>query len=175
MTGSNGPRPADRLIHDLIARPRSATDQEIRLITERIAGAPFNTDIQRVQRDERGRTYQGVTLGAQADSLTLHLFRRVMEDSQWAAGTTADEYVQSLQRAARTAHNRLVIYRHWQDRDLAAVIVPTTNVLAPEQIGAKAEPNLFVLYLANRGIIISGYQCSSMETIRIPGDALWLR
>lgn len=175
MTSSDDPHPADTLIHDLIAHPRAATEEEIRLITERMASAPFNTDIQRVPRDERGRTYQKITLGARAGSLSLHLFRRVMEDNQWVVGTTAEAYVQSLQRAARDTRNRLVLYRHWQARDLAAVIVPTTNALFPEQLGTKAEPNLFVLYLAHRGILISGYQFSSMETIRIPGDALWLR
>ena len=175
MTDRDVSHPADRLIHNLIAHPRSAMEQEIRLIIDRIASAPFNTDIQRVQRDERGRTYQAITLGVQADSLTLHLFRRVVEDSQWAAGTTAEAFVQSLQRAARDAHNRVALYRHWQNRDLAAVIVPTENVLTPEQMGPAAEPNLLILYLANRGILISGYQFSSMDTIHIPGDALWLR
>ncbi|MDQ6905284.1 MAG: hypothetical protein M3176_00500 [Chloroflexota bacterium] len=175
MTGGDEIHPADWLIHDLIAHPRTATEEETRLITDRIASAPFNPDIQRVQRYERGRKYQAITLGSQADSLTLHLFRRVMGDSQWAAGTMAEDYVQSLQRAARDSRNRLVLYRQWYDRDLAAVIVPTGNVLAPKQIGTKPEPNLLVLYLANRGILISGYQFSSMDTIRIPGDALWLR
>jgi len=175
MTKSDDSHPADRLIHDLIAHPRAATEEEIRLITVRIASTPFNRDIQRVQRDERGRTYQAITLGAQADSLTLHLFRRVVGDSQWAVDTTAEGYVQSLRRAARDTRNRLILYRQWQNRNLAAIIVPTENALTLAQMGTKAEPNLFVLYLANRGILISGYQFSSMDTIRIPGDAVWLR
>jgi len=163
------------LIHELISHPRAATDPEIRIITDRIANAPFNTAIQKVPAPERDTEYQGITLGPRVDSLTLHLFRRVIGEGQWAVGTTADTYVRCLQRAARVPYARLVLYQQWGDRDLAGVIVPTSSVLDPQQMGPRAEANLFVLYLANSGILVSGYQFSAMNTIRIPGDALWLR
>lgn len=103
------------------------------------------------------------------------LSRFIFSAALW--GTVSGRSAQRRKSTCKAcnAHTRLILYRQWQDRDLVAVIVPTENVLALEQIGAKAEPNLFVLYLANRGILISGYQFSSMDTIRIPGDAVWLR
>jgi hypothetical protein len=174
MTGSDDSHPADLLIRELIARPRSATEKDVRLIADRVADAPFSMEIQEIPPRERERTYQGITLGKYADSLTRHLFRRIYEE-QWATGTTADAYVRSLHRAVCEPSARIALYQRWGSRDTVAFIVPTRDVLKPRQIGAKAEPNLLVVYEANRGILISGYQFSSMATIRIPGDAIWLR
>lgn len=175
MTGSDDSYPADQLIHDLIAHPRAATVEEIRLITERIASAPFNTEIQNVPSRERGQTYRGVRLGKRAASLTLHLVRRVVDDEQWAVGTTADAYVESLRRAIRDPHAHLALYRQWGMRDMAAIIAPTRNALGPEQVGPEAEANIIVVYNATRGILTSGYQFSTMDRVYISGDALWLR
>ncbi len=167
--------PADGLIHDLIAHPRAATAEESQQIIERIASAPFDMEMQRVPRALRGLTYQGITLGTETDALTIHLFKRVLADEQWAVGTDAAAYLETLRTAAGTPQARLVLYRHWGTRDIAAVIARTDRCIAPEQLGAKREANLIVLYEANRGILLSGYQFSAMETVRIPRDALWLR
>ncbi len=75
---------ADHLIRDLIAHPCAATTEEIRRITDRIANAPFNKDIQRVPREMRGLTLRGTTLDIQAGSLTVHLFKRVLIERQWS-------------------------------------------------------------------------------------------
>ncbi|MDQ2787108.1 MAG: hypothetical protein M3Y58_19125 [Chloroflexota bacterium] len=171
----DNPYPADTLIHDLIAHPRAATEQEIRLITERIASAPFSTEMQDVPVRDRGRSYLGITLGLHADSLTLHLVRRVIGYEQWAIGTTADAYVGSLRQAVRDPNARLALYQQWGMRDTAVAIAPTRRVLETEQLGSDAEANIIVVYNATRGILISGYQFSAMDTIHIPGDALWLR
>lgn len=165
----------DQLIHELIARPRAVTGEEIRLITERIASAPFSTEIQDVPVRDRGRSYLGITLGLRADSLTLHLVRRVIGDEQWAIGTTADAYVGSLRRAIRDPNAHLALYRQWGMRDMAVAIAPTHRVLEPEQLGPDAEANILVVYNATRGILTSGYQFSMMDAVHIPGDALWLR
>lgn len=175
MTGSDDPHPANRLIHDLITHPRSANEQEIRLIIDRIASAPFNTEIQDVPVRDRGRSYLGITLGLHAESLMLHLIRRVTGDEQRAIGTTADAYVGSLRRAIRDPNARLALYQQWGMRDMAVAIAPTRGTLEPEQLGPDAEENIIVVYNATRGILTSGYQFSTMDTIHIPGDALWLR
>jgi hypothetical protein len=167
--------PADQLIQELIARPRTATADEIGQIINRIASAPFDTEMQRVPRALRGLTYQGITLGAEADALTIHLFKRVLADEQWAVGTDATAYLETLRAAVHTPLARLVLYRQWDTRDIAAVITRTGESVDPDRLGAKAEAYLIVLYEANRGILLSGYQFSTMEAIRIPRDALWLR
>ncbi len=36
-------------------------------------------------------------------------------------------------------------------------------------------PELLVIYSADRGILVTGYQCSSLATAAIPKEALWLK
>jgi hypothetical protein len=175
MTGSDGPHPADLLIHALIARPCPATEQEIGLITGRIASAPFNEDMQNVPVLLRGLDYQGVILGTQMTSLALHFIQHVEVEKQWATGTTINAYTDSLHRAVRDPEVRIALYRQWGMRDIAAAIVPTKRVLDSGQMGSGALPNILVVYRADRGMLISGYQFSTMDTVRIPRDAVWLR
>ncbi len=175
MTSSDDPHPADRLIHDLIAQPRTATEQEIRLITDRIASAPFSPDIQDVPVRDRGRSYLGITLGIQADSLTYHLFRRTVEEKQWAMGTNGG----SIRAEPSSGGSRSA----GASRALPAVgdagrrggNCATNRTLDSQQIGERALPNLLIVYLADRGILLSGYQFSALDKVRIPKDALWLK
>ncbi|MGI8691089.1 MAG: hypothetical protein ACR2M3_21115 [Thermomicrobiales bacterium] len=175
MANNDDSHPADQLIHDLIAHPRAATDEEIRLITDRIATAPFNPAIQKVSIANRRFAYQGATPGRQTDSLTLHLIQRVMRDRQWAMGTTAMDYLRSLHAAARSESVQIALYRQWEERDIAVIIARTRTVLGEQQLGARSETNLIVVYRADRGILVSGYQFSTMDEIAIPDDALWLK
>jgi len=175
MTVSDDPHPADLLIHELIARPRPATEQEIRLIIDRIASAPFNRDMQNVPIAQRGLGYRGIIPGAHMTSLALHFIQHVEVERQWATGTTIDAYLESLHRAARDPEVQIALYRQWGMRDIAVAIVPTKRVLDSRQMGPGALPNLLVVYRADRGMLISGYQFSSMDNVRIPKDAVWLK
>jgi hypothetical protein len=57
-----------------------------------------------------------------------------------------------------------------------AISIAATDDIAPrERLGVAREPMLVVVYSAERGIIISGYQASSPSKVSIPGDALWLK
>ena len=47
-------------------------------------------------------------------------------------------------------------------------------MLAASQ-GLRALPHLLVLYAADRGMIVSGYQFSGRETLAIPQEARWLK
>jgi len=174
MTGGDDPYPADQLIHDLIAHPRPATEEEIRQIADRIASAPFSTESQRVPVLERGFTYRGVQFGTLEDSLTLHFVHHVIMEAQWAEGTTVEAYVRSLHRAAHAPQARIALYRQWGERDIAAIIVPTQDVLDPREAGRGSLPNLLVVYRADRGMLVSGYQFSTIDMVRIPRTALWL-
>ena len=42
-------------------------------------------------------------------------------------------------------------------------------------MGIYPEPLLVVVYSADWGVIVSAYQASSFDTIRIGDNALWLR
>lgn len=58
---------------------------------------------------------------------------------------------------------------------MAAAISRSDQILPRERRGAKPEQFLVVIYSVDRGVIITGYQFSSFETITIPREASWLR
>jgi hypothetical protein len=151
-----------------------ATPGEIQQIVARMSGAPFNTHVVRVPPRERGRSYQGITLGARADSGSYHLVKRVVIDHQLAGGTTFDQYLDCLHRAAAHPAARLVLYAAGGDH-FAATLTPTSQVAPPEQLGARPLPLLLVVYSAERGIIKTGYMVSSLAATSIPKGALWLK
>ncbi len=175
-TGINqsSPHSVDQLIRELIQTGRTATEEEIAQIIERMQAAPFNTAIVRVQVRERSATYQGQTLGAQEDALTFHLIKRVVIERQWTPGTTAEQYVEDLRRAISHPLARLAVYERRREH-CAATITPTAGVLPLERHGSQAESQLLVVYSADRGIILTGYQFSELERTSIPGTARWLK
>ena len=172
--GELSSHPVDQLIRELIRTGRQATPEEIEQIVERMATAPFESRVRRVRPRERGTSYLGQVLGAYAKSLPYHLIKRVVMDKQWAEGTTEEQYMSDLQRAVHSPDARLVVYRR-QGGAIAATLCPTDTSLPPIRRGADVLPLLLVVYSADRGIIISGYQISALDQADIPREALWLR
>ena len=172
--GELSQHPTDQLIRDLIDTGRQATPEEIARIIERMATVPFEPRVRRVRLRERGASYLGQTLGPYARSLAYHLIKRVVLDKQWAEGTTEEQYVSDLRRAVRSPDARLVVYRR-QSGAIAATLCPTSAALPPVRRGTDAVALLLVVYSADRGIMISGYQISALDQASIPQEALWLR
>jgi hypothetical protein len=165
--------PVDRLIRDLVETGRPARPEERERITERIATAPFEPRNVRVPPRERDLVFLGRTLDASTDSLFLHLVRRVVIDGQWAAGTTTDEYLADLRSAVRAPRTRLALYRR-RGGYLAAALTPSEAAVAPARRGPRFLPWLLVVYSADHGIIVTGYQASDLAVVAIPEDAQWL-
>ncbi len=172
--GGASQHPADRLIRELLQSGRQATAAEVEQILERMVSAPFNTASVRVPPGERGTSYQGRTLGASAPSIEYHLAKRVVIEQQWAPGTTAAEYLEDLRRAIRDPAARLAVYGRWGDH-LAATVTPTGRVLDAARQGPRREAQLFVVYSADRGMIVTGYQFSTLAAVGIPAGARWLK
>jgi hypothetical protein len=173
----SGPRtelsqhPVDRLIRDLIRPGREASAEEVDLIVERIASAPFDSRLVAVSTELRGVTYRGRTLKSRDESLVLHLVRRVLVDAEWAHGTTEQEYEVDLRRAVRDPSGRLVIYAR-RGGHIAAVFAP--NTVPAARRGPAAKPWLFVVFAADRGILLTGHQVSRFPAHRVPEDVRWL-
>ena len=72
-----------------------------------------------------GRVYLGQTIPPVADSLSVHLWRRVLIDQQWVPGTTHAEYLDDLRHSVREPGARLAIYLLRQSPQ-AVVIGPTS-------------------------------------------------
>lgn len=164
--------PVDVLIRELIRTRRPVTGDEIEQIINRIADVPFNPDMVAVPRKHRGLRYQGRVVRERDDSLFVHLVQRVLLEDQWKDGTSAEEYLGDLRAAILDTRARLVVY-HRRGGSIAGIFA--TNSVPITRRGAKQEPYLYVVYSADRGIIVSGYQVSGVEQINISGEPLWLR
>ncbi len=174
MSENRSRHPVDLLICELIAGQRQAKPDDIAHIIERIATAPFEPRARRVPLRERGIAYAGRALGAREASLFYHLVKRVRIERQWAVGTSMEEYLADLRAAVRHPLARLALYRE-RGGHLAATSTPTVEVVPAARRGARPRDWLLVIYSADRGIMISGYQYSSLSTARIPGEAQWLK
>lgn len=168
-----GQHPVDQLIHGLIDARYAATAEDIESIRERMATASFGATPTTVPRVYRGLTSLGRTLADRDDPLFLHLVERVIADRQWTAGTTAGRYLTQIRQAARQPDARLLVYRR-RGGAIAAVVTETATVVSPNDRGPGSFPLLAVIYSADRGILLSGYQASSFDTLGIPEDARWL-
>jgi hypothetical protein len=165
---------ADQLIIELIRSRRAATADEVRRILERMAPAPFDDRPRRVPVQERGLKYLDWTLERRMPSPIYHLVKRVAIEEQWAVGTTEEQYVSDLQVAVRHPAARLVVYER-RGGCMAATVTLTSLVLPVERMNLGTLEMLLVVFSADRGTIVSGYQFSESDTVAIPGDALWLR
>lgn len=143
-------------------------------IVERMATASFSREIRRVPGKDRGFTYRGVTLANRADSLTYHLVKRVVIEEQWAPGTTTTRYVADLRHAVRAPSARLAVYATGDER-IAVTVTPTAQVVPSRRRGVRPERHVLVIHSATKGIIVTGYQVSSVSATSIPEGARWLR
>ena len=162
------------LIREIAEDPdRPVTGEELQRIVECVALAPFDPEPRRVATALRGISYQGHELGARERPLISHLVQRVLIDRQWACGTTAHEYLEDLRAAARHPSARIAVGAPPGSGPLLYVFAP--NAMPRDRLGEKSLPRVFVLYGADAAAIITGYQASGMETVRLPSNTRWLR
>jgi hypothetical protein len=171
---SASPDPVDQLIARLVYEDADASPEDVQRIVDRMATAPFNQRPTRVLSRERGMVYGDIVLGRRADSLELHLVKRVVEEQQWAFGTTVDEYLNALRAAVQHADAQIMVYERADDL-VAATISPTDGVVPANRRGVNSEPNLLVVYSARHGSVLSGYMFSTIEKLKLPEKIRWLR
>jgi hypothetical protein len=166
--------PADQLILELIATRRPATAEERAAIVARMASVPFDERDVAVSPEHRLFTYANRQLGPRASSVVYHLVKRVIVDRQWAAAMTTAEYLTDLRSAILSPRARLAIYSR-RGGTIAATLTATTLVIPEARLGQDSLDELLVVYSVDRGVLITGYQCSSLATTGIPSEALWLK
>jgi hypothetical protein len=149
-TGDRSQHPTDQLIRELIQSGRATEPAEIERILDRMASAPFDPRAVRVPIHERGLTYGNRMILERADSLFLHLVRRVLIRGQWSIGTTPDQYLDDLRQVVRVQDINLTVYSR-RGGSLAAALAPTNQVVPPDRRGPRSLPELFVVYSADRG------------------------
>lgn len=165
--------PADQMIRRLVAAGTTPTTEEWQEITARLASAEFSTRQVGVDRTIRGQVFQGEALGSRAPSITAHLAKRILVEQQWASGTTATEYLNDLRVALQHPSGRVAVYQMDDGRRVLAVLAP--NEIPTSRLGGEAKPFLWVVYNADYGTIVTGYQASGLDTINMPGTTRWLK
>ena len=140
--------PTDVLIRELISTSRDASPQEITSVLRRMVEAEFPT-------------------------AQNHLVER-KKDFQWSHSSTAADYIADLRAAVHDPEAKLAVYLR-QGGNIAAVLTRTERIVPEDRLGSNPLVLLFVVYSADRGIIISGYEASALDRIAIPRGARWLR
>lgn len=140
----------------------------------RMASVSFATHEVRVSPQERGASYAGTVRGYSANSLACHPITRVVSEQQRALGTTARQYIADLRRAIRDDAAHLVVYAR-RGGMVAAIVAAAARILPTDRPGSKPAPQMIVIYSADRGTIIPGYQFSTPGVAGIPPEARWLK
>ena len=163
---------ANRLIREWLDPKRAPTEAELKLVLDHVAKAPFSSRLVPVDRDIRGKDFQGLVLGASEPSIVAHLAKRVLAEEQWARDVTADEYVAHLHNVAGDPDLQVAVYVGKDRRLCLGLFAP--NRIPRSRLGPRAEPFIWALYLADYGTMASGYQVSGIESITLPEDVRWL-
>lgn len=174
MNGGISQHPVDRLIRELIESQRSATVREVGAILRRMAAAPFNPRPVSVPFEERSLRYGNYRLEPCVPSSTYHLVKRVVVERQWAEGTTMNEYLADLRRAVAAEGADLGVYRR-RGGHIAVTLSPTAAVIPSARLGSEPRPIVLVVYSADRSMILTGYQVSTLDQTGIPLECRWLR
>ncbi|MDP9363005.1 MAG: hypothetical protein M3Q10_02025 [Chloroflexota bacterium] len=171
--GGLSPHPVDRLVRELVRTRCPAGPGDAGRVIDRLANAPFDPRVIRTRLRERGIAYQGRSLGMHEASLFVHLVRRVVVDEQWSTGTSGEQYTNDLRAAARAPGSRLAVYAR-RGGHLVAAVAPAQEVVEATRRGPRFGPILLVVYSADRGIILTGYQVDEVESVPLPEDVRWL-
>jgi hypothetical protein len=166
--------PVDQLIVRLIRDEIDPSSGDLQQIVNRMASAPFNQHPERVHVIRRGMVYGNIVLGRMALPLDMHLAKRVVEEEQWAFGTTSDEYLRDLRSAVLHPEARILVYARANSL-VAATISPTDEVVPANRRGVNWLPNLLVVYSARHGNVRTGYMFSALEKLNLPEGFRWLR
>lgn len=174
-TGPEGQRldTADRLIAELLSGSRQAGPDDADRIAATIAGAPFSGRQVPVPSHLQ-RVYNGRPVRPVESSLLVHLLRRMIDDEQWTMGTTEADYLGDLHAAASLPEAAIGI-TGGGGGNLAFVVADTHRVVPARRLGRRPHPLLLVVYSANSGILLSGYQIPDSQLQQRAQAITWLR
>lgn len=172
--------PLDWAVRRALFQGETLDRQTAEALLARVSGAAFAEHTVRPYTGIRGQSYLGVELRGRVPSVDAHVAKRVLFDREWAYGTTAGEYVRDLQRAVQQAEfaTMHVEYPNSVNRVYAVqVFAQTAEAVPRERLGPKHKPWVCVIYSANHGKIVSGYQMldNDVEQLRAERVVLWTR
>lgn len=105
-------------------------------------------------------------------SLAEHVTKRLRQH-QWRPPLAPGQYLDDLRAAVRAA-SRLGVYRR-RGGSLAVVVAPRVDVLPESRAASESQRLIVVIYSADRGTIITGYQVADLAEVSLPEDVIWLQ
>ncbi|MBI4318674.1 MAG: hypothetical protein HY675_09305 [Chloroflexi bacterium] len=162
----------NRLIREFLNPKRVPTEQEIRRILDHVAQAPFSSRLVAVDHAVRGRLFQGRTLGDREPSIIAHLAKRALVEHDWAEDVTPKEYVDHLRAVTNDPALRKAVYVRRDKRLFMGLLAP--NKIPVALLGRNQSAFLWIVYSADYGTIVTGYQVRGIEEITLPKDVRWL-
>lgn len=151
---------ANEIIFQLCITGRKATPEEITTIITHVAQAPFATYLTRVpERLREALAVYGIQLSGKQSSVEQHVLKRVYVEKQWPIGTSQERYVTDLHQAILHPSVKLWTY-HYYYRPYAGFMAPSHVFDAPKPL-----PQIYVVYDPAFGVITTGYQAASTETV----------
>lgn len=151
---------ANEIIFELCATGRKATKTELITIITHVAQAPFATYVTRVPEKLReALAVYGIQAPNKQSSLEQHLLKRIYVEKQWPIGASVERYVTDLHQAILHPSVKLWTY-HYYHR-------PYAGFMAPSHVfdASKPLPQIYVVYDPAFGVITTGYQATSPETV----------
>ncbi|MCL5957850.1 MAG: hypothetical protein M1358_00785 [Chloroflexi bacterium] len=162
----------NKLIKAFLNPKRDPTEEEVRKILNHVAKAPFRSTMTSVKKEIQGQVFLGQKLRPKEPSITAHLAKRVLAEGQWSRDTTLDQYLADLRSVLDDPKLRKAVYQSKDGRTLLGLL--GQNRLPRERLGDSSESFIWVLYSADYGTIVSGYQVSGVNRITLPKDVRWL-
>jgi hypothetical protein len=157
-----------------LADPRiEATTGDIDAIVEHVAAASFSTKRWSLPVHLRV-DFDGVRVGAAAESALYHALKRIVQDRQWSTATSLADYLADVSAAVRSPDAKIAIIRRW-NQTTVAFLTATGDIVPEHRQGEAALPFMLVLYSADIGKINTAYMVASETAARIPGHARWLK
>jgi len=162
----------NRLIREWLNPKRKPTEAEIRKVLDHVAKAPFSTRPVAVDKSIRGQVFQGRKLGDREPSIIAHFAKRVLINRQWTGDVTPAEFVDHLHFAFLEQSAKRAVYVGHDQRTYFSVLAP--NTIPSDRLGSDSQPFLWVVYTADYGTIVTGYQVPGIEEITLPAKVRWL-
>jgi hypothetical protein len=103
----------------------------------------------------------------------VHLAKRIAE-GQLAPNIIEEDYEEMAQLGATDPEAGVLLYAG-RKGPVVGVLARTEWAVPEETRGGEAGPIWFVVYSLQSGVLVTAYAVSSLKTISIPENALWLR
>jgi len=158
----------DRRIRQIVAGSRTPSIEDAVMIQNRAANAPFYRKEANVPSDLTGTQLPGGhVIGERDQSIYIHLAKRIQQ-RQWPITTSPESYLNDLQTFAKRDDVKMLLYER-RGGNMVAFIgsSPYTE--------KGSEKNMIVVYSADHGMIVSGYQFSDFTNLNLGTNQRWLR